>query len=285
MAYTVKQVAAMSGVSVRTLHFYDESGLLKPAYVGANGYRYYEEPQLLTLQQILFYRELGFELKQIREILGRANFEKVAALQSHRKVLQESVVQIHRLIETIDKTIQHLNGTKKMKTSEMFAGFSVAAGDDRFGEQIKLGGDPNDCKVSAKDTDGAMCIFEFTGGGGGPRHLHYDQDEWIYVIDGTIDLLLGETRLRLGAGESVFIPRRVPHGWGCVSETLSKIINVYLPAGNMEEFFRAVGEAKDLPSREQVIKKSYTEEQRKAVQQLFAAHGMKLLGPPHIVDG
>ena len=85
MAYTVKQVAAMSGVSVRTLHFYDEAGLLKPANHGANGYRFYEEPQLLALQQILFYRELGFELKQIKEILGRANFEKVAALESHRK--------------------------------------------------------------------------------------------------------------------------------------------------------------------------------------------------------
>jgi DNA-binding transcriptional MerR regulator len=56
MAYTVKQVAALSGVSVRTLHFYDETGLLKPAYVGSNSYRFYEEPQLLTLQQILFYR-------------------------------------------------------------------------------------------------------------------------------------------------------------------------------------------------------------------------------------
>ena len=63
MAYTVKKLAAMSGVSVRTLHFYDEVGLLKPAYHGANGYRFYEAPQLLTLQQILFYRELGFELK------------------------------------------------------------------------------------------------------------------------------------------------------------------------------------------------------------------------------
>jgi len=76
MGYTVKQVAAMSGVSVRTLHFYDETGLLKPARHGANGYRFYEEPQLLTLQQILFYRELGFELKQIKAILGRADFEK-----------------------------------------------------------------------------------------------------------------------------------------------------------------------------------------------------------------
>ena len=72
-----------------------------------------------------------------------------------------------------------------------------------------------------------LIVFEFTGGGGGPRHLHYDQDEWIYVIDGKIDILVGETRLRLGAGESVFIPRKVPHGWGCVSGTLSKIINVY----------------------------------------------------------
>ena len=76
MANTVNQVARMSGVSVRTLHVYDEVGLLKPAYVGANGYRFYEEPQLLTLQQILFYRELGFELKQIKRILGRADFEK-----------------------------------------------------------------------------------------------------------------------------------------------------------------------------------------------------------------
>src|ERR1041385_4667511 len=108
MAYTVKQVAAMSGVSVRTLHFYDETGLLKPAYVGANGYRFYEEPQLLTLQQILFYRELGLELKQIKRILGQADFEIAAALQSHRKVLQKNLAQTRQLTETIDKTIRHL---------------------------------------------------------------------------------------------------------------------------------------------------------------------------------
>src|SRR4026208_1080242 len=105
MAYTVKQVAAMSAVSVRTLHFYDETGLLKPAYVGANGYRYYEEPQLLTLQQILFYRELGLELKQIKRLLGRRDFAKIAALRSHRKVLQKNLTRTHTLIETIDKTL------------------------------------------------------------------------------------------------------------------------------------------------------------------------------------
>src|SRR5580693_8592181 len=101
MAYTVKQVAAMSGVSVRTLHFYDETGLLKPAYLGANGYRFYEEAQLLTLQQILFYRELGFELKQIKPILGRPGFKTIVALQSHRKVLQKNLARTPRLMETI----------------------------------------------------------------------------------------------------------------------------------------------------------------------------------------
>ena len=207
MAYTVNYGAAMSGVSVRTLHFYDESGLLKPAYLGANGYRFYEEPQLLTLQQILFYRELGFELKQIKRILDRADFEKLAALQSHRKVLQKNLARTRKLIETIEKTIQHLKGTKKMKSKEMFAGFSVAAGEDRFGERIKLGGEANDCKVSGRDTDGAMCVFEFTGGGGWPRHLHHDLDEWIYVIDGELDFQVGDKRFRLGAGESIFLPR------------------------------------------------------------------------------
>src|SRR5947209_18484336 len=159
MAYTVRRVAAISGVSVRTLHFYDETGLLKPARHGANGYRFYEEPQLLMLQQILFYRELGFELKEIKQILDRADFEKVAALESHRQVLEKNLTRTRSLLETIDKTIQHLKGTKKMKSEEMFAGFSVAAGNDRFSEHIRLGCEWNDCKVSSQDTKGAMCVF------------------------------------------------------------------------------------------------------------------------------
>lgn len=116
-----------------------------------------------------------------------------------------------------------------MTSEEMFDGFSVAAGDDRFGEHVKLGGEPNDCKVSAQDTAGALAIFEFAGAGGGPRHLHYDQEEWIYVLDGEIELVIGEKQLRLGAGESVFIPRKVPRVWGCVNGKPSKIIDVYQP--------------------------------------------------------
>ncbi len=273
MAYTVKQVAAMSGVSVRTLHFYDETGLLKPARHSANGYRFYEEPQLLALQQILFYRELGFELKQIKRILGRADFEKVAALLSHRKVLQENLTRTRTLIETIDKTIRHLKGKKKMKTEDMFAGFSVAAGKDRFDERIKLGGEPNDCKLSARDTNGAMCVFEFTGTGGGPRHLHHDQDEWLYVIDGEFDFEVGEEQFRLGAGESVFLPRKVAHVWASANNKPGKTINVYQPAGKMEAFFRELGKYNGKPYVHEAL--SIDEFRR-----LFHDHGMDLLGPP-----
>ena len=111
-------------MSVRTLHWYDEVGLLKPAYYGSNGYRYYEEEQLLILQQILFFRELGFELKQIQKVLGRSDFDKMAALNSHRKVLHTHLERTRQLIKTIDKTIEHLKGTKKMKEQEMYYGFS-----------------------------------------------------------------------------------------------------------------------------------------------------------------
>jgi DNA-binding transcriptional MerR regulator/quercetin dioxygenase-like cupin family protein len=284
MAYTVKQVAALSGVSVRTLHFYDETGLLKPAYVGSNAYRFYEEPQLLTLQQILFYRELGLELKQIKQVLGRPEFERVAALQSHRQVLEEELTRTRSLLGTIDKTIAHLKGRKKMTTEEMFVCFSVAAGKDRFNEQIKLGGpsgDPNDCKLSGKDTGGAMCVFEFTGAGGGPPHLHHHQDEWIYVVEGEFEFQVGNERFHLGARESVFMPRKVAHMWGCVSNKPGKIINVYQPAGQMEEFFRELGKPpKDLITAEQMAEKTYTEEQVKSLCRLFEAHGMDLLPPP-----
>lgn len=71
MAYTVKKLSELSGVTVRTLHFYEEEGLLKPSYYGANGYRYYEEKELLQLQQILFFKELGFTIKQIKKVVGK----------------------------------------------------------------------------------------------------------------------------------------------------------------------------------------------------------------------
>lgn len=125
MAYTVKKLSELSGVTVRTLHFYEEIGLLKPAYHGSNGYRYYEEKELLQLQQILFFKELGFSLKQIQKVLGRDDFDQLSALYSHRKSLNQEWEKIGQLLKTIDKTIKHLKGKKKMKDKEIFDGFNI----------------------------------------------------------------------------------------------------------------------------------------------------------------
>lgn len=125
MAYTVNKLAKISGVSVRTLHFYDEIGLLKPAYYGDNNYRYYEEAQLLILQQILFFRELGFQLSDIQRIISSPDFDKVKTLESHRKILEKNLDQTRILIETVDKTIAHLRGNEPMKLEEVFHGFNA----------------------------------------------------------------------------------------------------------------------------------------------------------------
>ncbi len=123
MAYTVNKLAKLSGVSARTLRFYDEIGLLKPAYVGDNDYRYYEEEQLLMLQQILFYRELEFPLNEIKRIISSANFDKIEALQSHKCILEQGLDRTKLMINTIDKTISHLRGIEKMKDGELYYGF------------------------------------------------------------------------------------------------------------------------------------------------------------------
>ena len=144
MKYLVKKLAEISGVSVRTLHLYDELGLLKPAYRGANGYRYYEKSQLLVLQQILLYRELGFELKQIKRLICKPGFDRMSALISHRRVLEQNLARTKKLIATVDKTIDYLKGTTSMSNQELFNGFSpeVQAKHEqeiveRFGEPAK----------------------------------------------------------------------------------------------------------------------------------------------------
>jgi DNA-binding transcriptional MerR regulator len=113
----------MAGVSPRTLHYYDEIGLLKPSSLGENGYRYYGEDAALRLQQILFYRELDVSLSEIRRILDAPGFDVQLALQSHRRALQVRVERLNGLIATIDRTVEHMRGERDMSTGEMFAGF------------------------------------------------------------------------------------------------------------------------------------------------------------------
>lgn len=154
----------------------------------------------------------------------------------------------------------------------------VAAGEDRFDEQLTLGGYSVDCKLSAKDTDGAMCVFEFTTGW--PCHRHHEQDEWIYVVDGDLELVVGEKRFRAGPGESVFIPRNVAHGVSPVGDEPCKFIDIFQPAGKMEEFLREIGNLRNLPTREDVLNKTVTDEQISSLHHLFDAYGMDLLPPP-----
>src|SRR5690606_41252006 len=118
--YTVKQLAELSGVSVRALHHYDEIGLLEPAYVGDNGYRYYEEGELLRLQQILLHRELGFPLKEIAALLDDSSFDRLEALRAHKHRIEAEAERYRRLVGTIDRTIAELTrrsapGEEKMK--------------------------------------------------------------------------------------------------------------------------------------------------------------------------
>jgi MerR family transcriptional regulator, thiopeptide resistance regulator len=122
--YTVKQLSDLAGVSIRTLHHYDDIGLLHPSKVGANNYRYYDDAALLRLQQILFYREIGLELMQIKEILDSPDFDLVTALRSHRNVLHEKINRLQNLVSTVDNTIKHLGGKIDMSKKRLFEAFS-----------------------------------------------------------------------------------------------------------------------------------------------------------------
>jgi DNA-binding transcriptional MerR regulator len=122
--FTVNQLARASGVSVRALHHYDEIGLLKPAFTGENRYRYYGQPELLRLQQILCHRELGLPLQRIAELLDAPGFDRVDSLKTHRDWLLAERERLARLVMTIDRTIADLEGNQPMKTEDLYQGFA-----------------------------------------------------------------------------------------------------------------------------------------------------------------
>jgi DNA-binding transcriptional MerR regulator len=122
--FTVKQLSKMAGITPRTLHYYDEIGLLKPSRVGDNGYRYYGDEALLRLQQILLYRELDMPLEDIKKIMGRRSFDVLTALESHKEQLTKRIGQMERLIATVDDTILYMKGKKEMSEKQLFEPFS-----------------------------------------------------------------------------------------------------------------------------------------------------------------
>lgn len=143
----------------------------------------------------------------------------------------------------------------------------VAAGQDRFGEHRGLGISSIQFKVTSQDGSGGLLILEnaFHAKGGPPRHLHYDQDEWFYAVDGEFIIEIGQSRFRLKPGDSLLAPRKVPHVWAYVGEGHGRILITFMPAGKMEAFFREVTKANAMPPQDPA---------------LWREHGMELLGPP-----
>lgn len=123
MQMKVKEVSNLTGISVRTLHHYDEIGLLNPDHVTESGYRIYSQDNIETLQQILFFRELGFSLKKIQEIISSPSFDRQEALLIQRKMLVKKRCQLDKMIETIDRTIKYDRGEIEMSNKEKFEGF------------------------------------------------------------------------------------------------------------------------------------------------------------------
>lgn len=142
MAWSIAEVARMSKVTSRTLRHYDEIGLLVPAYVGTNGYRYYEREQLLRLQQILLLRELGLGLGTIAEVLDGQR-DQLAALRRHKRWLHAERERLGRLAATVARTIAELEGVQLMSAEDLFEGFEQkqaqqeAAFVDRYGEGVR----------------------------------------------------------------------------------------------------------------------------------------------------
>ncbi|WP_430885345.1 MerR family transcriptional regulator [Fusibacter sp. JL216-2] len=124
MEYTVKALADIAQVTVRTLHHYDKIGLLKPNHVNASNYRIYTDLEVEKLQQILFFRELDFSLEEIKRILDSPAYDKVSALQSHRDLLEKKKARLDILINTIDKSIEESRGGIKMNAKQKFEGLS-----------------------------------------------------------------------------------------------------------------------------------------------------------------
>lgn len=149
MVYTVKQLATLAGISIRTLHYYDDIGLLKPSFVRQNGYRVYEEKELVKLQQILLFRELAFPLEQIKEMIYAKKFDMKAALRDQRKMLVMKKNRIYKLLSVVDA---QLKGGEHMANQHSFGVFTDTTMEEFKEEARKRWGNTDAYKQSAERT-------------------------------------------------------------------------------------------------------------------------------------
>lgn len=140
MEYTVQKLARLAGVSLRTLRYYDEIGLLKPARTNSSGYRIYGQNEVNRLQQILFYRELGVSLESIKDIVTAPTFDELRALMEHREKLLEKREQLELLLANVDKTIASKERSLIMSDKEKFEGFKkklVEDNETKYGKEVR----------------------------------------------------------------------------------------------------------------------------------------------------
>lgn len=140
MEYTVQKLGKLAGISTRTLRYYDEIEILKPARINSSGYRIYGQAEVDRLQQILFYRELGISLDRIKEIVTAPSFDRTGALKEHREKLFEKRQQLDLLIANVEKTIALTEGRTTMSDQEKFAGFKKTMIDEnekKYGKEIR----------------------------------------------------------------------------------------------------------------------------------------------------
>jgi DNA-binding transcriptional MerR regulator len=140
MAHTVGDVSRMARISVRTLHHYDQIGLVKPRARSEAGYRLYSDGDVERLQQVLFYRELGFRLEEIGRILADPDFDRRGALVDQRELLAERAERTRALVTLIDRTLSALDGGEKMTPEALFDGFEPSEHEEEARE--RWGGTP-----------------------------------------------------------------------------------------------------------------------------------------------
>lgn len=140
MEYTVQKLARLAGVSTRTLRYYDEIGILKPARINSSGYRIYGPAEVDRLQQIMFYKELGVKLDVIKEIITSPDYDEIKALQEHHRQLIQKRDHLDRLIANVEKTINTMEGRDTMTDQEKFEAFKkrmVEENEEKYGEEIR----------------------------------------------------------------------------------------------------------------------------------------------------
>jgi quercetin dioxygenase-like cupin family protein len=165
----------------------------------------------------------------------------------------------------MDKKESYMSHFPESKNNPASA-LRVDADKDKFGEHRGLGVSEITFKVTPKDNSGIFIIENTFHEKGGPaKHMHYEQDEWFYAVEGEFILEVGQDTIRLTPGDSVLAPRNVPHVWAYTGGVRGRILIAFLPAGKMEAFFREVTKANAMPPQD---------------PELWRAHGMELLGPP-----